>query len=222
MRYEPGAETMAKQVAEALPSAIRTVEQRQFRPFQPAPTVFVCASVASYAAYGGNATSGGEVILGRLFLSPKPQNDAQRIPRLLTHELSHLHLGQHRSALRRLPMWFEEGLATDVSGGGGAEQVSAEQARLALLSGKALVPEARGGLFYRSTPSSSGISAHLFYREGAMFLEHLERKDSARFRTLLLGVEEGGALEEAFRRAYGEELSEAWSGFLAELKASVP
>ncbi len=213
---------MAREVAKALPSAILTVEQRQGRPFQATPTIFVCASVGSYAAYGGNAASGGAVIRGRLFLSPKPQNDAERIPRLLTHELSHLHLAQQRGVLRGLPMWFEEGLATYVSGGGGAEQVSAGQARLALLSGQALVPDTQLGFFHRSTPSSLGLSPHLFYREGAMFLESLERRDSARFRTLLLAVEDGQPLEEAFRQAYGEDIPQAWSAFLAELKASAP
>jgi hypothetical protein len=222
IRYEVGAERMAEQVASALPTAIQTIEQRQFRPFAAPPTLYVCASLKTYASFGGDASSGGYVVNGRLFISPKPQNTPERIPRLLTHELSHLHLEQQLGAvrwMRQLPMWFQEGLAAYVSGGAGAEQVSDADARRALAAGRVLAPETVGGIFYRSTPSTFGMHPHLFYREGAMFLQRQEVRDSNRFRSFLLAVEDGVPLDAAFRGSYGESLEEAWKLFVEQQKA---
>jgi hypothetical protein len=47
--YEPGAETMARGVALALPDAVATVEQHQYGPFAVPVRVYVCATVESVA-----------------------------------------------------------------------------------------------------------------------------------------------------------------------------
>ena len=45
VRYEPGADAYARQVAGLLPQAIRQVESAHARPFSSSVEVFVCASV---------------------------------------------------------------------------------------------------------------------------------------------------------------------------------
>jgi len=220
VRYERGAEVMAARVAAALPHAIETVEARKFRPFAREPTVYVCASLATFASYGGSPTSAGYVLQGRLFLSPKPENTAERIPRVVTHELSHLHLGQDVGPWRwsRLPFWFSEGLAALVSDGAGAESVSEEQGRSAIVEGRAFAPEGDASVVHTRFPSSYGLAPHLFYREAAMFLGDLARRDPDRWRRLQFRVEDGGSLGESFMGVYGETLDSAWSDFVSRLK----
>jgi hypothetical protein len=68
----------------------------------------------------------GMTFLGRVMPPVLFSRQRQRLPALLTHKLSHAHLGSWMSQLGfwRLPQWFKEGLAVLVSGGGGAEGVS--------------------------------------------------------------------------------------------------
>ncbi len=224
MRYEPGAEALAAEVAKALPLALRTVEERQYQPFLDTPTVYVCATIASYASYGPDAQSGGHVLNHRLFISPKPANTAERVPRVLTHELSHLHIEQRVGSVRWMrayPPWFQEGLAAFVSDGGGAEGVSADDARRALAAGRAFVPETTSGLLQRKTAHSYGLDSHLFYREGELFLATLHDRDAAKFRQFLLAVEAGRALEDSSEAAFSETLATAWARLVTDAKSDV-
>ena len=50
--YEPGAEELAQNVAEALPAAIQTVQRAQYRDFVMPVKIYVCASLESFKAYG--------------------------------------------------------------------------------------------------------------------------------------------------------------------------
>jgi hypothetical protein len=91
----------------------------------------------------------GVTIFGRVNLSPKlfsPQH--QRLRAILTHELSHAHIqgwiGEY--AYLYLPNWFKEGLAVMLSGGGGAELVSEEEARIAIQRGEKIVIDDAGSL----------------------------------------------------------------------------
>ncbi len=217
--YEPGAEKLARTVAQALPAAIQTVEQRQYRKFARPVTIYVCASIASFKSYGAGGREGGFVLNKRLFISPKPENTAERIPSVLTHELSHLQIAQQLKGSfggADLPVWFLEGLAVYVAGGGGAETVSEEQARQSIAQGKRFTPEARGGLFFRKSASSYGLTPHMFYRQAAMFIAYLKKIDESKFKTFLLGIEDGKSFAEAFRSAYGTDVAAVWRGFVAE------
>jgi hypothetical protein len=98
--YEPGAEALAAAVAASLPEAIEAVQARQYRPFVLPVTVYVCATMDSFASYTGSKNAGGHVLNRRLFISPKPENTTERVPRVLTHELSHLQIAQQISLLR--------------------------------------------------------------------------------------------------------------------------
>jgi hypothetical protein len=221
VKYEPGAEVQAQIIAQALPAAIHTVEQAQYRSFVAPVNVYVCASIESFKAYTGNGQAGGLVLNKRLFISPKPENTAERLPRLLTHELSHLQIGQQMGLLKsaRIPAWFTEGLAVYVANGAGAENVSEDQARDAIRQGKYFQPETEGSLFPKRA-QDYGLEPHLFYREASMFVVYLRQLDEPKFRVFLLAVEDGQPFASAFQSAYNTHIDAAWQGFVTEIEQS--
>ena len=116
------------------------VEAVQGRPFAHPVTVGVYITPEAFVAANGlgSRRAVGMTFLGRVMLSPVLfSTQRQRLPALLTHELSHAHLGSWMSQLSvmRLPQWFKEGLGVMVSGGGGAEGVSELQALEAIRHG---------------------------------------------------------------------------------------
>ncbi len=224
VRYEPGAEKNAAIIARALPEAIATVERFQFRPFAKPVTIYVCASTTTFDRHGlGVSGAGGFVLNGRLFISPKPQNTAERLPRILTHELSHLQLGQQLGMLRytrNLPGWFKEGLAVHVSDGGGAETVSEAEGRDAIARDRTFRLHESGSLIFPQTGARDNLPAHLFYREGAMFVGFLARLDPAAFKRLLLDIQDRHAFADAVAHAYGRDLPALWREFSSETKTA--
>ena len=183
--------------------------------------IYVCATIESFKAYGAPSDKlGGFVLNKRLFISPKPENTAERIPRLLTHELSHLHIEQHIGLLKvgLIPSWFKEGLAVYVAQGGGAETVTAEQARNAIQQDKYFQPDTEGSLLFHKGAHDYGLEAHLFYRQASLFVAYLHQLDNAKFKHFLLAIEDGGTFATAFKNAYAIDIAEAWQGFLAEMK----
>ena len=151
VHYQPGAEDFARDVAALLPDAIAQVEAVHGRRFAHPVIVGAYATPEAYAAANGlgSAVPVGVTFVGRVNLSPKlfwPQH--QRLRAILTHELSHAHIqgwiGEY--AYLHLPNWFKEGLAVMVSGGGGAELVSEEEARAAIQRGEKIVIDDAGSL----------------------------------------------------------------------------
>jgi hypothetical protein len=201
--------------------AIATIERGQLNAFARPVTIFVCASEESFERHGyGVRGAGGFVFNSRLFISPKPQNTAERLPRLLAHELSHLHLNQHLGTVRyarNLPPWFIEGLAVHVSGCG-AETVSEAEARDAIRDGRVFRPETKGSLFFRANGQREGLSPHLFYRQSAMFVRFLAERDPAAFE---IGVRKLQARENfaaTLLNAYGRDLETLWNEFITGVK----
>jgi hypothetical protein len=218
VRYEPGARPPADIVAAALPEAVATVERALGGPFADPPAVFVCATLASFEAHTGNPKAGGHTIAGRIFISPKPENTPQRLPRVLTHELVHLHFAQRMGAFaysRHLPPWFAEGIAVMISGGAGAEQVSELEAARAIAGGRRIEPKEAGSFFGRDLGPGVGLSVHMFYRQGALLTEFLREADPSAFTAWVRALESGEAFGPAFERAYRAPLSAWWNRFLA-------
>ena len=224
VRYERGAEQSAAIVARALPSEIATVERAQFRHFSKPVTVYVCASTDTFNRHGfGIAGAGGFVLNGRLFISPKRENTAERLPRLLAHELSHLHLEQQLGLVRyarHVPGWFREGLAVHVSNCG-AENVTEIQARDAIGNGHVFRREVKGSLLSPQTGARDGLAPHLYYRQSAMFVAFLARIDSAAFERLVVGIQERRDFAPAFFAAYGRKVDALWDEFMTDIKSPV-
>jgi hypothetical protein len=217
--FEPGAEALAEDVAANLERAVADVAQAQRGPFVIPVRVFVCATVESFHSYGASLHAGGHTLNHRVFISPKPENTAERVPRLLRHELSHLHLGQRLSLVAdaSVPPWFSEGLAVRVSGGGGAEGVSEADARRAILEGRTFSPDS-GGVFQRRYGVDFGLPEHLFYRQAALFLDFLDGLDRTAFVKLIDLVEHGESLEQAFQASFGTGIQTLWARFRTSLR----
>jgi len=220
---EPGSETLAHAAATALPTSLDTVVRAQFAPFPRLVTVYTYASRESYGAHTGQSReSAGCVFSKAVHLSPKLlAQELARLPRILTHELSHLHLAQGVSTLAwsRVPGWFSEGLAVFVSHGGGAENVSAESARAAISQGKHFVPEATQSWLGAKHAASYGLEAHMYYRQAALFVEHLHDSEPAAFERLVRSLAGGARFDSSVRSAYARPLDELWARFVATVKA---
>jgi len=219
---EPGAEDLANQVAGFLPVAIRTIEKEQLRSFAKPVEVFVCASEDSFARHTGASRKARGAVTTRLFLSGALKNEPAEMTRArLTHELSHLHFVQQLGVYRfnaHIPAWFQEGLATLVSDGGGAEKVSEADAAKAVLDKRYFTPEAQGSFWFPRSGSSYGLEPHMFYRQASMFVGYLKCLSEVRFGLFLLAIEDGEDFDGSFRSHYGLSIDEAWEEFVAQLR----
>jgi hypothetical protein len=216
--FEPGAEDFANKIVQFLPSAVQQVEERQYHPFAKPVQVYICASRESFAQmYGADVRAG---VLTKLFLSPRIFEEGDEVARMyLAHELSHLHIQDQIGIYKtsRLPFWFKEGLATYVSGGGGAHTVTDEQVVDSIKSGKYFVPNETGGFIFQKTASDWGLNHHMFYRQSMMFINYLATTNESGYRKLLLSVESGERFSTALQAAYNKKLEDLWKEFRKEI-----
>jgi hypothetical protein len=226
--YEPGAEAFAQAVAPLLPQAIADVEAGQYRPFARPVVVHVCATEYCFTRFTGASARAKGAVHGTqgLFLNPALLRQPERMRAILTHELSHLHLVDH-VRLWALPVWFNEGLAAYVSGGGGAEHVSEADAVKAIAAGNMLEPMDSGTwLSYNTAGPFRALgmaeATHMFYRQSMMFVAYLKQRDPQGFRGMLLALEDGTDFAHAFSSAYGAGAKALWAEFAAATAASSP
>ncbi len=226
VHFEPGAEGYAHDVSALLPAAIARIEAAQGRPFARPVIVGVYATPEAYAAANasGSAGSVGVTAFGRVILSPalnRPQR--RRLPAILTHELSHAHIsGWIATADFRLPNWFKEGLAVMVSGGGGAEFVSEEEARAAIERGETIAIDDTQSLstlllgvrFERAppgaTPSHRTVMA---YRQAGMFVSWLRNSDAPGFGRMMDAILDGRPFGAAVDAGYHQDVQSLWQKF---------
>jgi hypothetical protein len=226
IHFEPGAEDYAHDVSALLPAAIARIEAAQGRPFARPVPVGVYATPAAYAAANASGSAGavGVAAFGRVVLSPtlnRPQH--RRLPAILTHELSHAHLQGYISpyAWVRLPNWFKEGLAVMVSGGGGAEFLSEQEARAAIDRGEHITIDDTGSFTNlseiryarapsRATPSDRTVMA---YRQAGMFVSWLHDSDAPGFARMMNAVLDGRRFVEAVDAGYHQDVQSLWQQF---------
>jgi hypothetical protein len=227
VHYQPGAEDFARDVAALLPDAVARVEAVHGRPFAHPVIVGVYATPEAYAAANGvgSAVPVGVTIFGRVNLSPKlfgPQH--QRLRAILTHELSHAHIQGWIGGYDYLylPNWFKEGLAVMLSGGGGAELVSEEEARAAIRRGEQLVIDDAGGLTkltdvpLEQSPADkpSWYPVVLAYREAGMFVNYLRGSDRPAFDRMINAILDGRPFKDAVTAGYRDDVRSLWEKFV--------
>ena len=228
VHFESGAEDYAHDVSALLPAAIARVEAAHARPFAHPVTVGVYTTPEAFAAANGRGSTipVGVTFFGRVNLSPKlfrPQHG--RLPAILAHELSHAHLqgwiGTH--AYIRLPNWFKEGLAVMVSGGGGAELVSEEEARAAIRRGEQIAIDDAGSLKslgdirFDGAPAKTVPSWYpivLAYREAGMFVNYLRESDGPAFDRMMNAILDGRPFLNALTVGYHKDLHSLWQEFV--------
>ena len=220
IRYEDGALKFASEIAPYLDTAINTIETKQGK-FKKPVVIYVTKSIDSFSSFCTSNRPVACVIGSRLFVSPKLLNEKERLPRILTHELSHLQLTQSIGRWNYqtlLPTWFKEGLAVYVSNGGGAEGVSEREAYEAIKQGKTIEPNGSGNLLFQKTASSFGLKTHMFYRQSEMFVKWLHDKNLASYSRLFAVLNSGKTLDEALLSVYGFDIQQAWNEFLGKIK----
>jgi hypothetical protein len=228
VHYQPGAEDLARDVAALLPEAVARVEAVHGRRFAHPVIVAAYATPEAYAAANGigSAVPVGVTFFGRVHLSPKlfwPQR--RRLPAILTHELSHAHIQSWiENGYISLPNWFKEGLAVMVSGGGGAELVSEQEAREAILRGEQIAINDAGSLQnlsevrFDTLPAKQDPSWYpvvLAYREAGMFVSYLREKDQPAFDRMMNAILDGRPFAEAASVGYHDDVRSLWQKFVA-------
>ncbi len=226
VRFEAGAEDLARAIAAALPAAIARVEECQSGAFETPFRVYVCASHESFTRHIGEQVSSpvrGIAFPWDIWVSPKALSfhgkDTHR--ETLVHELSHLHLGQmlgwwHR--IKEVPSWFQEGLA-DWAAGTGDEIVSRREAREAIISGHSIVLDESGHLPFPKRPETYGMTWPMFHMQSRMFVEYLRSRDANAFAGFVTAVVRGAGFKSAFEENFGEDLSDVWKDFFESMEA---
>ena len=223
IRSEPGIEELAHEVMRHYRAAIAVVEREHGLPFAEPPTVYVCATPESFEKHTSYSSAVKALTIGdRIFLNPAMVLQKPRVVGLLTHEMSHEHLIQRVGSyayMAHLPEWFREGLATYVSGGGGAEEVSEDEAARAILAGDVFEPESSGRILL-CRGRQSRMPPHVFYRQSMMFVRYLKELDHQAWRSLLGAIQNGEDFAAAFEQAYGTAVKTVFSRFVEREKVT--
>jgi hypothetical protein len=229
VHYQPGAEDFARDVAALLPDATTRVEAAHGRRFVHPVTVAAYATREAFVSANGLGSDlpRGVTFFGRVNLSPVLYwPERPRLPAVLTHELSHAHIQWWIgvNAYIHLPKWFKEGLAVTVSGGGGAEAVSEEEARAAIQRGEhiavddtASLQDLLGGFPFDRAPAKitpSWYPVVLAYREAGMFVTYLRDKDGLAFDRMMSAILDGRGFAEAVDAGYHVDVRSLWQQFV--------
>lgn len=216
--FEPGAQDQAEQVARLLPQAIADVEAGHYRPFPEPVRIYVCGTDKCFSSHVVSPNLSAAVVPNnRLFLAPRLfARESQRLPAILAHELSHVHLGQQIGHFTpTVPAWFHEGLAAYVSHGGGAEFASEAESVQAMREGRRFDPAAHDSADSRDRGERAGLTPFLFYRQSMMFVGYLKHLAEDRFRDFLLAVENKSDFDAAFANFFEMDLATAGGRFFA-------
>ena len=207
--YEPGAEDLARLVAENFTVSLSKVEKQQYMPFKDvrAIIVYVFNDRKHYADFShASILTRGSSTTDEVYLSEKLREKIDTLPNILAHELSHVHIRQYTGTFKyitNLPGWFLEGLAVSVSSGGGAENVTAEQAQAAIRKAVRFEPDDSGRFIGPKSAHSYGLEPHMYYRQASLFVEYLSKTNPRGFEATLKDVLNGNSFREVWQEHYG-------------------
>ncbi len=237
IHHEAAARPCAERIADLLPKAMAQIESAHSRPFSKSPRIGVYASYRTYARANGLGDAGiaGVSRAGWALLSPTLcEDEHDRLAGVLTHELSHLHFFGWRSRnAARPPPWFTEGLAVAASGGGGAEGVDDDEARLALRADiRVILDEAAWTDFsaIRFTREPACVAPcdlwtyrqRLAFRQAGLFISWMRARNPEKFTLLLRRLEQGEIFDGAFDEIFGETPKRLWRFFIDDVARVQP
>ncbi len=223
--YEQGSEEYARRIAETLPGAIERIESLQGRPFPSLPRIYICATHERLAEQIGESPETavrGIAFKRDIWLSPLifsffgKDTHAQS----LLHELSHTHISQHLSwfhRVRKIPAWFNEGLADWVSGTG-EDRISRSEGIAAIRAGRALAPDDTGQFPRPKEPADYGLSWPMLHVQSLMFVEYLAERDREAFDGFLGDLLDGEDFGPSFVRQFGAGPGVIWEEFTGTLE----
>ena len=152
----------------------------------------------------------------RLLLAPRLfDREPQRLVPILAHELSHVHLGQHRGHYTMaIPVWFHEGLASYAALGGGADLVTDADAWAAATRAHFL-PDEEHLPWQRRMAHTWNLPVSIFYRQALLFVRDLHARDPGAFLRLLRSLEAGADFDAAFAQAFQANPARAAAAFFS-------
>jgi hypothetical protein len=204
-------------VTKHLPAAIDQVQKMQGYTLDKPLKIYVFDTEADYSRLGGCPPGSRACVFGsQLSLAPKLMSEADTVLAILTHELSHVLLQQRMGTwqISRVPPWFLEGLAVMVSDGGGTEGVGSQDAAAAIKSGQRFTPDMSKNWLSQKTASHYQLPHRLFYRQSALFVQHLKTAHSSSFDDLMRRMHSGMGFHEAFERSFTPSIDTLWAEFL--------
>ncbi|PXX43046.1 hypothetical protein [Undibacterium pigrum] len=235
VRYLAGAspeiaEQVANRVAAAIQHSREVVEKAHGAKFAHAPQVYICHAdcFTRYVPVTVNepaAQFGDSIFLNIDALLKREARGALQLEYILTHELTHLLLYQvgGTMAYGRVPAWFREGVALQISQGAGASEfVTMPEAARMLLDGKHFDPAEIGSIFANRTATAYKLTTPMFYREALMFVDFLKANNPAAFDKALHDIVIGKDFHESFEAAYGASIASYWPAFIASVAAITP
>ncbi len=234
VHYDANAKGYAEAVAKLLPGAMACVEAAQGGPFEKPFVVAAYLDDDAYAAANGLGSSKarGVTYFDRVTMAPALwREEPGYLEADLVHELSHEHLWGHLSAIDyfQIPVWFVEGLAVMVSGGGGAQGVSVEEAEREIVAGRVIdTPDEVflfGNLGLKPPPprmesEDQRMRMHMAYRQAGLFVSFLRAQNRQGFQALLDRLMTGERFNSAFSAGFGASVTAMRERFLAAARAS--
>ena len=227
--YKQGMKEQSLLIQSVLDEQVRAIEKIHGKPFINSPIIHLCDTKECFAKYTG-IDSGilAAVSTNGLFLKSYVITH-EDYKSWLAHELSHLHLRQQISTFRAsfIPQWYQEGLATFVSNGGGANKVSREKAFEYITQGKYIVAIDESSPFSEPWPLSYDVSSkdwpkpwyqqHMNYRQASLFYEYLHPQGGVK---LIRALENGESFNQAFISIYGKKPEDMFIMFKKSLAKS--
>ena len=223
--YDSKAEDIAMKIVKLLPTSISTVEKHQYTGFKDLDAIkfYTFSSKERYSSFSGSTPKArGSAITNEVYISPIIRERIKTLEPILTHELSHVHLRQYIGTWRywtEVPGWFHEGLAVEVSGGGGAEKVTNEQAIAAIKTGNYFKPREESSLFGHKYASDYGLKPQMYYRQSNLFVHYLINQNPDAFKNAYLALIKGAEFKDIWALNYGKPIHELWQEFLNHVQA---
>ena len=223
--YETGAEDLATEISAELVEYISTVERVQYQSFKSSEElkVYVFADKNHYANFSNSSSlARGSATTNEIYISPIIRERIETLGNIVVHELSHVHLRQYIgtwSYWTEFPGWFHEGLAVEISGGGGAEKVSNKQAIAELKSGKHFTPREESDLFGHKFAHDYGLKPQLYYRQSNLFVRYLINQNPEAFKAVYLALIKGAKFSDVWAEQYGKSIPALWQNLLNEVQA---
>ena len=211
------AQQLAALVNKHLPAAIDQVQKIQGYSLDKPLKIYVFDNEADYMRLGACPLgSRACVFASQMSIAPVLLREPDTVLPLLTHELSHVLLQQRMGTwkISRVPPWFLEGLAVMVSDGGGSEGVGPQDAAQAIKAGQRFTPEMGKSLLSQKTAQHYQLPHRLFYRQSALFVQHLKTAHSDSFDSLMRRMHAGMGFHDAFERSFPQPIDILWAEFL--------
>jgi len=223
--YEPGAEDLAKLVADNFQLSLDQVQRQQYLPFKDSKAIkiYVFNDREHYAHFShASIQTRGSSTTNEVYLSEKLREKIDALPNILVHELSHVHIRQYTGTfkyIKDIPGWFLEGIAVVTSSGGGAENVSSEEARLAIRNAVRFESDDSGSIFGHKSAHNYNLKLHMYYRQAGLFVEHLKNTNPEAFKAAFVDVLNGASFRDAWPKYYGHTIAELWSDYEKSIRA---